>query len=152
MIKMPKNEREAIEMLREYRMANPRPLLPCVDQTEDDISAYYRAAAEGDVAVVRQGYGGMTTYFVGKITGKNARAGRVYVDCRHGGGSAFYMKHGRNCFHPKGQTDLIVPTPEVLAWAAEHPQGSFDFATFRGPEHGPAPARERRAPPDISCR
>lgn len=143
MIKLPRTRGEAVEMLREYRAARPRPLLPCVDQTEEDISVYYRAAVEGDIAVVRLGYGGMTTYFVGKITGKNPRVGRVYVDCRHGCGSAFYMKHGRNCYHPKGQTNLIVPTPEVLSWAAEHPLGSFDFATFRGPEHGPTPARSQ---------
>lgn len=23
---------------------------------------------------------------------------------------AFYMKHGKNCFHPTGQTTLVVPT------------------------------------------
>lgn len=141
MIKVPRNQREAEEFAREHRMANPRPLLPCVDQTEDDVGAYYRAAEIGDAAVVRRGFGGLITYHVGQVTGKKPRAGRVYVDCPHGGGTAFYMKHGRNCFHPTGQTDLIVPTPEVLAWAAEHPRGSFDFASVRGPEHGPPPAR-----------
>ncbi|MCK9552771.1 hypothetical protein [Aquamicrobium sp.] len=37
--------------------------------------------------------------------------GRVYVS----NAGAFYMKHGKNCFHPKGLTRLVVPTDEVLA-------------------------------------
>uniref|UniRef100_A0A9E7ZPI9 Uncharacterized protein n=1 Tax=Bosea sp. NBC_00436 TaxID=2969620 RepID=A0A9E7ZPI9_9HYPH len=139
---LPKVPQSTIDTMREYSMRNPRPLLPCIDQTEDDVAAYYRAAEVGAVAVVRRGYGGMTTYFPGKITGKNPRAGRAYVDCPHGGGSAFYMKHGRNCFHPKGQTDLVVPNEEVLAWAAKHPHGSSAYTSIRGPEHGPTPSRE----------
>jgi hypothetical protein len=139
--RLPKVPQETIDAMHEYRMKNPRPLLPCVDQTEDDVAAYYRAAEVGAEAVVRQGYGGMTTYYPGKVTGKNARAGRVYVDCRHGGGAAFYMKHGRNCFHPKGQTDLVVPTAEIAAWIEKHPHGSSAYTSIRGPEHGPAPER-----------
>lgn len=89
MITVPKSAHEAIEMLEKYHIAHPISLLPCVHQTEDGISGYYRATAEDDVAVVRQGYSRMTTYFVGKITSKNARAGRAYVDYLHGSGSAF---------------------------------------------------------------
>ena len=59
----------------------------------------------------------------------------------HTGGKAFHSKSGKNCYHPTGQTRLVVPTPEVLKWAEEHPRGAFGFTIYRREEHGPAPER-----------
>lgn len=99
---------------------------PCACQTEDEIATYYRNANVGDVAVVRQTQGHLLVYAVTEVEGVNGRAGRVYIK-QHG---AFYAKSGKNCFQPKGQTTLVVPTDEVLNWAAEHPQGEFDYWTY----------------------
>lgn len=106
-------------------MKDTRPVSPCIDQTEQDIEAYYRHAKIGQTAVVRHTQGHMLRYVISEIEGGNR--GRVYV--RNAG--AFYMKHGKNCFHPKGQTTLVVPTDEVLAWAKEHPQGEFGYSVYR---------------------
>jgi len=99
---------------------------PCVDQTEEEIAAYYRATKEKDKAVVRQTQGHMLIYKVTEIDGINPSRGHVYV--RKFG--AFYLKHGKNCFHPKGQTSLVVPTAEVLSWAEQHPHGEFGYSCY----------------------
>lgn len=108
-------------------MQHTRSVSPCIDQTEQDIEAYYRHAEVGQVAVVRHTQGGVLQYRVYEIEGTNPSRGRVSV--RQAG--AFYMKHGRNCFHPKGQTTLVVPTAAVLAWAKEHPQGDLGYSVYR---------------------
>ena len=129
MVKVPKTRKEAIEMLRQDRIANPRPLSPCARQTEDDIAAYYRGADIGAAAVVRQTHGGLLLYHVTAIDGSKPERGRVYIR-NHG---AFYSKHGKNCFHPTGQTTLVVPTEEVLAWADAHPRGEFGVSIHSDP-------------------
>ena len=121
---IPRGNQIAIDALRADRLANPRPLSPCVDQTETDVAAFYRSASAGDHAVVRHTQGGRLVYEVREIEDTNPERGRVFVR----GSGAFYAKSGKNCFHPKGQTRLVVPTPEVLAWALEHPQGKHDVA------------------------
>lgn len=103
------------------------PHSPCVDQTEADIEAYYRKAQIGELAAVRRTHGGMLYYEITEIDGTTPKLGRVYVRA-HG---AFYMKHGKNCREPKGQTTLVVPTAPVVAWALEYPRGAFGFATFK---------------------
>ena len=103
-----------------------RKISPCAYQTADDIAEYYKAAEVGAVAVVRNTQYHMLEYMVTEIEGTNPRLGRVYVR----GSGAFYAKSGRNCFHPKGQTSLVVPTDEVLEWAKAHPRGDFDWWTF----------------------
>jgi hypothetical protein len=91
---------------------------PCRNQTEAEIGAYYQAAGAGAVAVVRLTHGMTLTYFLAEVEGQLPR-GRIAVR-NHG---SFYARTGRNCFHPKGQTTLVVPTPEVLEWAAANPHG-----------------------------
>jgi hypothetical protein len=126
-VKLPTTRQEVVESLRGYRAANPRPLSPCVDQTEEDIGAYYRQAEVGEKAVVRNTQYGVLRYTVTTIEGKNPARGRVYIQ----NAGAFYIRHGRNCFHPKGQITLVVPTQAVLAWAIEHPRGERGMATHR---------------------
>jgi len=69
----------------------------------------------------------MLRYDITAIERVNPELGRVYVRT-HG---AFYMKHGKNCWEPTGQTTLVVPTEPVVAWALEHPHGDFGFVTLR---------------------
>jgi hypothetical protein len=99
---------------------------PCIDQTQADIEAYYRKAQIGTRAAVRQTHGGVLRYDLTEIDGTNPKLGRLYVRA-HG---AFYMKHGKNCWHPTGQTRLVVPNDAVVAWALEHPTGALGFVTF----------------------
>jgi hypothetical protein len=101
-------------------------LSPCAYQTAAEIEAYYRGASIGAVAVVRQTQNHMLVYAVTEIEGVNPARGRTYVK-QYG---AFYMKSGANCFHPKGQTTLVVPTADVLKWAAEHPRGKFHYTIY----------------------
>lgn len=99
---------------------------PCALQSQTDIETYYRNAEAGSVAVVRQTQHHMLAYSVTEIEDTRPEKGRTYIK-QFG---AFYMKSGKNCFHPKGQTTLVVPTPEVLTWAEEHPRGEFGYQTF----------------------
>jgi len=103
------------------------PFSPCIDQTKAEIEAYYRNAPIGAAAIVRHTQGHLLQYVVTEIEARNPKRGRVYIR----GAGAFYMKSGANCFHPKGQTTLVVPTDAVLAWAKEHPRGELDIGTIR---------------------
>lgn len=104
-----------------------RRLSPCVDQTYDEIAAYYRAVEVGSPAIVRRTHGGLLRYDLSEVTGTKPRCGRVYVK----NFGAFYAKSGRNCFHPKGQTSLVVPTEEVRDWLRKHPGGEMNVRTWR---------------------
>ena len=84
--------------------------MPCSDQTAEDTKEWMKAhAKKGHVAVVRTTQDGIWEYRLVEIQDTNPRIGRVYVESF----GAFYYD-GRNCFHPKGQTHLIVPTPTVV--------------------------------------
>lgn len=69
----------------------------------------------------------MLKYDITEVEGVNPARGRIYI--RQFG--AFYSKSGKNCFHPKGQTRLVVPTEEVIAWATVHPQGEFGYSIYQ---------------------
>ncbi|WP_454642882.1 hypothetical protein [Bradyrhizobium liaoningense] len=100
---------------------------PSANQTEEQIREYYTGANEGDVAVIRQTYANRLFFIVSKVTGKNGK-GRVYLADEPAsgyGGCAFWIKSGKNCFSPKGQARLVVPTPEVLAHAERYPAKDF---------------------------
>jgi hypothetical protein len=122
---VPTTRQQIRDELKEARRETPRS--PCVDQTPAEIEAYYGKAQPGDRAAVRQTHGGILRYDITDIQGANPKLGRVYVR----GFGAFWMKHGKNCRHPTGQTTLVMPTDAVVAWALDHPQGAFGFVTFK---------------------
>jgi hypothetical protein len=108
-----------------------RPGDPSNDQTQEQIAEYYRNAAEGAPAVIRETYGSSLTFKVTKVTGSNPRLGRVYVDEHTAyGGLAYYIKTGKNCRAPKGQTSLVVPTEPVLQHAQKHPRGEIIMVDY----------------------
>jgi hypothetical protein len=78
----------------------------------------------GDRAALRHTQYGRLRFTVTEIEGINPKQGRVYVreNCPWGG-NGYYMKSGKSCWSPTGQTHLVVPTPAVLAWTEEHPDG-----------------------------
>jgi hypothetical protein len=101
---------------------------PSSDQTPDQIAKYYRNAVNGAPAALRHTQYGRLRFTVTEIEGITHRSGRVYV--RQGcewGGKGFYVKSGKSCDAPTGQTHLVVPTPEILSWIERHPDGSSDW-------------------------
>jgi hypothetical protein len=95
---------------------------PSNTQTEETISAHYRNANVGDLAVIRETYGGFLSFRLTKI--EAIKGPRVYLaDEPPYGGPAFYLKSGKNCRSPTGQAHLIIPTPPILDFAAANPKG-----------------------------
>lgn len=97
----------------------PRPKSPCWGQTRESIAAWLRAQVTlGTEVVIRETQHGMLYYQLGRVVhlGKSRfqvarqRPDGTFPDT----GEGFYYS-GKNCWHPKGQTHLIVPTPEVVA-------------------------------------
>lgn len=102
---------------------------PSYGQTKEQIEAYYRNVQIGDVAIIRNTQGGILEFKITTITGTNPKIGRVYLaHAAPWGGNAFYMKHGKNCRAATGQSSLVVPTSEVLAWIEINPHGTFDWS------------------------
>ena len=95
---------------------------PSRGQTLAQIEAYLRGVEEGDEVAIRNTHSGILEYRIATVTGTKPRAGRLYTDQAGGyGGTAWYMKSGKNCFYPGGQSRLFVPTNNVRAFAANRP-------------------------------
>jgi hypothetical protein len=61
-------------------------------------------------------------YLLDKVTETNPKKGSVYVEKGDAwGGQGYYAKSGKSTDTPTGQTNLVVPTEEVLAWIRDHP-------------------------------
>jgi hypothetical protein len=74
---------------------------PSTGQSPEQITAYYRNAKPGDVAVIRETQYGMLRFIVTTIKDVNPRRGRVYLAQEASwGGCAFYAKSGKNCWSP----------------------------------------------------
>lgn len=89
------------------------------------VSEYYRTAPIGSPAAVRQTYGGMVQYRLTVIDGRRPEIGRVYLANE----GAYYMKSGANCFEPKGQKELVMPTADVVTWIESKPD--FTWLSIR---------------------
>lgn len=97
---------------------NPPPNMstqaPCFGQTAASVSAWLKAnISVGAAAVVRSSQAGVLSYQFATVT--RIGKGRFELDrTGEGAGSTFYYS-GKNCFHSKGQTHLVVPTLVVMA-------------------------------------
>jgi len=126
--------RRDIEKMHREAERNPRPAYvddrqssPCFDQTEEQIEAWLRANVKmGTEVAVRETQGHVRRYAIAPVNylGK----GRFGV----GSIGTFYYS-GKNCFHPKGQTRLVIPTDAVREFIQRHPQGasSLDKNRYR---------------------
>jgi hypothetical protein len=95
---------------------------PSNTQTADAISAHFRNAKVGDIAVIRETYFDFLNFRLTEIDAM--KSGRVYlVDGAPYGGPAFYLKSGKNCRSPTGQAHLVIPTQPILDFAAANPNG-----------------------------
>ncbi|MBR0879341.1 hypothetical protein ABIF65_002175 [Bradyrhizobium japonicum] len=101
---------------------------PCNTQNQEQVENYYRGVKAADTAVIRATQGNMLRYHLAKVI--ETKKGRVYVEQGDPwGGERWYMKSGKSCDHPTGQSNLVVPTPEVLKWIEDHPRGDIKFET-----------------------
>jgi hypothetical protein len=97
------------------------------------LERYLRQSSKGDDVVIRAGWGLHVIYILAKIDRTDPKLGRIYTDQPGRGasqGTAFYMKSGRSCDHPKGQTWLLEPTEEIIRLSRTGIRGVH----YRGPE------------------
>lgn len=71
------------------------------------------------VPILKTDYG-IVRMLLDRIDGINEATGRIYTR-QHG---AFYYS-GKNCFHPKGQTTMQIPTWDNLQFAASKKQWMY---------------------------
>jgi hypothetical protein len=106
---------QCIPVSRQQTRTTMKPKAPCNDQTAEQLEAYYRKVQPGDVAVIRCTQGSLLRYLVDRVTETNPKKGRVYVEKGDAwAGQGFYMKSGKSTDAPTGQSNLIVPTKEVM--------------------------------------
>jgi hypothetical protein len=95
-------------------------------QTQPEIERYYRNAKLGNPAAIRETQGNILQFIMTTIDGISADGRRVYLKTPASwGGVAFQIKSGKNRQSPTGQSRLIISTPEVRAFAEEHPHGRW---------------------------
>lgn len=80
---------------------------PCNPQTEAEINAWLKAnVVAGTELVIRETQGHFLSYRRIKVDGIGK--GKFYTNQ----GSFYYT--GKNCYHPKGQTRVVIPTEATL--------------------------------------
>jgi hypothetical protein len=94
------------------------PNTPCADQTPEDIERWLREYAKvGAEIVIRETQFGLLSYrraVVVRVGKGRFEMAPVRRDGTHDeSGDTFYYS-GKNCWHPKGQTRLVIPTEGVL--------------------------------------
>lgn len=107
---------------------------PAAGQSLTEIEEYLRSCGEGDKVAIRNTQGGILHYTITEVSGTNPRAGRVYTKASATiGGTSWYMKTGKNTFHPKGQSRLFLVSEAIEAYARKYPNGVLSYA-YHTPE------------------
>ena len=102
---------------------------PSEAQTQPEIERYYRHVAPGDPAAIRETQGHSLSFILTTIEAVSPKQGRVYLKKPASwGGTTFFMKSGKAHGSPAGQPRLVIPTPEVRAFAEEHPRGRMGWS------------------------
>ena len=109
-------------------------LPPCSGQSEEQIKDWMKEhVAIGEIVAVRNSHAGFIQYAQAKVV--RIGKGRFEVDSLGEGnlsqsGTAFYYS-GKNCWHPKGKTRLVIPTEPVLAACGKlSPLATYDYSGF----------------------
>ena len=99
-------------------MTNALEDAPCYGQTKEEIEAWLRANVRiGATVVVRHTQGMLPQYAkatVIRITKRCFEVDTLGPGNFSYGGPSFYFS-GKNCWSPKGQTRLVIPTEAVLS-------------------------------------
>jgi hypothetical protein len=100
---------------------------PSKPQTADQIEAYLRGCKVGDRVPIRNTQNHTLEFKIVEVMG--IAPGRLYTNQSPGwgGGAAWFLRSGKNCRHPTGQSKLVIPTDEVRAFAEKHPRGASVF-------------------------
>lgn len=102
---------------------------PCFGQSSEDIESWLRAHIQvGAHVAIRNTQGGLLHYIPATVVRLGRGRFEVLPEMNHSlgtGGNSFYYS-GKNCWHPKGQTRLVIPTDEVRA--AYGPPGSLGIS------------------------
>jgi hypothetical protein len=103
--------------------------VPCFGQSAEEIESWLRANVKIDVSVaIRNTQAGLLYYVPAKVVRLARGRFEIQPEEMYGlgtGGNTFYYS-GKNCWHPKGQTRLVIPTDAVRA--AYGPPGSLDIS------------------------
>jgi len=120
-------KRAAARARQKAGLGPPKPIpesppAPCFGQTQDSVKAWLTEhVREGAEVVIRETQWHRLVYTLAVVTGLGKGRFRVAPRRRDGAlgiEDSFYYS-GKHCFHPKGQTRLVIPTPTVLAAADE---------------------------------
>jgi hypothetical protein len=94
------------------------PNAPCADQTPGDIERWLRENVKvGSEVAIRETQGGLLKYMRGRVVRLGKGMLEVVRQKRDGGfdhSAESFNYSGRNRWHPKGQTRLVMPTADVL--------------------------------------
>lgn len=102
---------------------------PCFGQSSQEVKAWLRANVEiGTTVAIRNTQAGLLHYMPAQVT--RIAKGRFEVEPEKSyglslGGNTFYYS-GKNCWHAKGQTRLVIPTVKVRA--AYGPPGTLGLS------------------------
>jgi hypothetical protein len=72
---------------------------PTEDQTELTIGRFLKVVQIGDEVAIRETHGGL------------------YTQAQGYAGNSWYVRTGRSCWYPTGQSHLVEPTPAVRAFS-----------------------------------
>lgn len=104
---------------------------PAGNQTPEEIEAFLRSRVVGDEVAIHnpQGGPGLLSIELARVTEVRPR-GRLWTDkFASFGDNRWFMKSGKNCGAPTGQSRLVMPTKEVRRYATEH-RFALDFRPF----------------------
>jgi hypothetical protein len=102
------------------------PADPAFGQSERTIAAYLLNSCEGNEVAIRNAQGLGVMYVVTTIESISRDKGRLYTAIEAPlGGKGWYLKTGKHCRHPKGQSRLVEPTEEIRNFARQNPMGRF---------------------------
>tara|TARA_B100001123_G_scaffold285250_2_gene317922 strand:+ start:641 stop:988 length:348 start_codon:yes stop_codon:yes gene_type:complete len=94
---------------------------PAAGQSSEEIEAFLRSREVGDEVAIHNPQGGSNLLNIKIATVTEVRPrGRLWTDkSADYGDNRWYVKTGKNCGAPTGQSRLKIPTDEVKRYAAE---------------------------------
>ena len=108
--------------MKDYSMSRkPFYADPAAEQSEKEVEAFLRSRKVGDEVAIHNPQGGVNLLEI-KIAKVNEvrPQGRLWTDLYATyGDNRWFMKSGKNCGAPTGQSRLVIPTDEVRRYASE---------------------------------
>ena len=95
---------------------------PTEGQTEASIGKFLRTVTVGDDVAIRETHRGLLRFILTKVA--SIKKGRLYTEQSGYAGDSWYIRTGRSCWYPKGQSHLVEPTSGVRDFIKQHEYGS----------------------------